>query len=355
VLALALTLSLAMAPDAGAFADSELGQKRAGENVAALDERWVEGLADGPLLARVERQGDALSLGFYAPAPSPPDSGAPAYVERARFAIPMARQLDAVELRSLGQTGPLLAVTAHADDPDDEPVVLTLVARGPRLVLQQSFLRDPARDPSALALGGPEGFRFADDGGAEVLATSETKRVPVARPDGGSGTVELGQRERRWAWRGDTFKPAGDAYRDFLAPLPLQAVAHPRLFDGKPTTSEKLPLGAAVSARLPAGARLRLLRLVPGCLENEARAKKEPAAQQLSVQLDDGPPLAVEVGRPVQDGRLFGAGQFTLGEGYGSSEMLFFEPPLPAQRLTVTVVGAKGGAAAGCMAEVAAY
>ena len=64
-------------------------------------------------------------------------------------------------------------------------------------VLQQSFLRDPARDPSALALGGPEGFRFAEDGGAEVLAASETKRMPVTRPDGGAGTVELGQRERR--------------------------------------------------------------------------------------------------------------------------------------------------------------
>lgn len=346
-----LTLALAAAPDAGAFSDSPLGQKRAGENVAALDERWIEGLADGPLLARVERRGDDLAIAFYAREKAAPDAGAPAFSEKARFPIPQSRQLDKEDVQQLGPAGEVLALYTHADDPDEEPVSLTLIAKGPKLLYQGTFLRDADDAAPRLALGGPEGFALRDDAGApEIDIASETKRVPVVRADGGAGEVELGHREKALRWKSGKFQPAGEAYRDFLQPLKLKAPGHEKLVDGKPRTSEKLVPGAVVKAELPTGAQLRILRLVPGCLESQARAEKEPAARSLQVQLDDGPPIAVVVGKPVADARLFGAGEFTLGEGYGSSEMLFFKEPLAAKTVSVTVQG-QGG----CLAELAAY
>lgn len=342
---------LAAVPDAGAFSSSELGQRRAGENVTALDERWVEGLVDEPLLARVERRADDLAVAFYALGKSRTDAGAPVFEERARFPIPQTRQLDADDVQQLGAAGEVLAITSHADDPDEEPVNLTLIGPGPRLIFQASFLRDVPDGAPVLQLGGPEGFTLDADGGApEIALSSETKRVPVVRPDGGPGEVELGGHKKLFRWKAGEFGPAGDAYRDFLAPLRLSAPGHAKLVDGKPKTSERLASGAVVKVSLPAGAKVRILRLVPGCLETEARSRREPAVHAVSLQLDDAPPFEVELGKPVTDPRLFGAGEFTLGEGYGSSEMLFLAQPLPATHLTLTVKGPGG-----CLAELAAY
>ncbi|MBS2028268.1 MAG: hypothetical protein JST54_10215 [Deltaproteobacteria bacterium] len=352
---LVLLAALAAEPDAGPFADSELGQKRAGENVTALDERWLDGFAKEPLLARVERKGDELAVAFYGRGKQVPDAGAPVFEERARFNVPMARQLEHVELRPLGSAGEVLAVTASADDPDEQPVVLTIVGHGPKQLLQASFLRDGADGAPVLALGGPEGFSFASDGGGDVFELSRVKRVKVTRPDGGEGLVELGGTEKRWTLSGDKLVPGKEGYRDFLPPLALKAPGHRALVDGKPTTSEKLPVDQAVVAKLPANAQVRLIRLAPGCLESEARAKKEPAATRVELQLDDGGPIDVAPGQPIVDPRLFGAGEFTFGPSYGSSELLVFDPPVAATSLSVKVRAAANDADAGCVSEVAAY
>jgi len=360
---LLLIALLAAAPDAGSFSDSALGRQRAGE-VTALDSRWVEGLADVPLWAQVEKKGDALEIAFYARgAPespsgeaSRPDGGAPTFAEKARFAIPMARQLESLRQFDLGGAGPALAVSAAADDPDEQPVVLTLIGRGPRQLFQASLLRDANPPAAMLSLGPPEGFTvIADGGAASVNALSETKRVDVGFADGGKGQVSLGARARSWRWQTGKFVQAADGYHDFLVPLPVTAKGHTKLVDGKPTTAERVPLGTPIALRLPAGAKVRMVRLVPGCLESEVRSKREPQASGFTVQLDDTAPIPVTVGKPVSDPRLFGAGAFTLGKGYGQSEMLFFDPPVAASSLTVAVTAAEHDAKRGCVAELAVY
>jgi len=352
---LALLATLAAQPDAGAFADSELGHQRAGEDVTALDQRWIDDLGKEPLFTRVERQGDELSIAFYARGKAIPDAGGPVFDEKARFKVPMARLLDHVEERTLGNVGPVLAVIASADDPDEQPVVLTVIGRGPKQLLQASFLRDTLDDGPVLALGGPEGFSFASDGGADVFELSRLKRVKITRSDGGVGLVELGGTEKRWTPKGDKLALASDGYRDFLPAIPLKAPGHRALVDGKPTTSEKLPLEKPVVAHLPANAQVRLIRIAPGCLESEARAKKEPAATKLELQLDDGGPIDVSPGQPIIDPRLFGAGEFTFGPSYGSSELLVFDPPVAATSLSVKVLAATNDAGAGCVSELAVY
>jgi hypothetical protein len=354
-------------PNPNRFGSSEVGRKRNAQNVQMLDERWINDLADEPLLLRVERQKDDVTIALYAMTSSAHADAGPVYVERMRTIVPGARTLDKVWPVDLGSQGHAWAVQAREDDPDDQPVVLTVLGKGPRVLFQDSYLADAEPAERAISLADvPAGFAFHDidnDGVPELFVSAQSKWLHVEGAQG-PAQVEVGRHQKVYRLKDGRYQLFAERYVDFLGALPLSAPSQPKLVDDDPNTWAALAAGQSVHLKLSSGAHpVRLVRLVMSCPASGNRTKVPGSVSAFHLALEtDGSananpnaPLTFAQGKLANDPRVLGSGEFTLGPSGGRQQLIFFEPPISLSALTLTVDATEPKGASGCLSEISAH
>lgn len=301
-------MALAAAPLAGGgFMDSALGLERAGQGVVALDERWVEGFAPTPLLARTEQRGDTLALALYARSAPPADGGAPVFAEVSRVVVPAARSLErVVPFAHAGE--PALAVVGVGEEPDEQAVGIAIVGPGPKVLLRTSGLRGPVPPGPVLDLApAPEGFQLAD-GGGELTAAFARKWIPLEGRDGGAA-LSVGETVQRFTLGEPSRPPEPAHFESFLVPLraaPLKTERH------------AIDLGA----------------------ESPVRALEVEGAALDAVVLEGQPPIPFDAALHTADARVYGAAHVREHGAHARTKILVvFDPPVSARQLRASAAG----------------
>jgi hypothetical protein len=293
--------------DGGRFVDSALGLQRAGQGVVALDERWVEGLGNVPLLSRVEQRGDTLELALYQRASVPTDGGPVVFAESLRSRVPGARSLEQVVPFTRGAE-PALAVIGFGEEPDEQEVGIVVVAAGPKVLLRASGLRGPVPAGPKLDLGPQsEGFTIRD-GGAELDAAFARKWIHVEGRDGGV-EVSLGESHQRYLLAESTARQPPAHFQSFLVPIA-----------STPAKGDR----SAIEFAAPA----------------PVRALEVASSSVDSIAFDAEPAMSFDLQLHPSDARVLGSAQVSeRGKTARPRVLVFFDPPVVASRIRATAPG----------------